>query len=64
MSLLPVCHPSVLQGRLVGNSLFMKDHGSVIFQLNLIRKTDPQILLGGKGRLNLESVRGSGKQFQ
>ena len=34
------CHPSVLQVLLVGNSLFKKDHGSVIFQLNLIRKAD------------------------
>lgn len=48
-SLLPLHHPSVLQVLLVGNSVFLKNHGSVIFQLKLIRKTDLRILPVGKG---------------
>lgn len=34
----------------------MNDHGSVPFQLNLIRKTDLCILLRGKGHLSLERL--------
>lgn len=50
MSLLPFSHPSVPQVLFGGqNSLFMKDHGSLIFQLNLIRKTDLEFYSEGKG---------------
>ena len=47
---LPSCHPSVLHVLFGGQTpLFMKDHGSVIFQLNLIRKTDLEFYSDGKG---------------
>lgn len=38
-SLTPCCHPSTVHILLVGNSLLLRDHCSVISQLNLIKKS-------------------------